>query len=322
MRIKTRIFFWIMLSAVAATLAAQVPAHPAAQSAPAADIPAAPKIPDNVRVVKDVPFCTGGGRTLLLDMYLPKNPLSRPTPAVLWIHGGAWRLGGKNGAPFAVALAAKGFVAASTEYRLTQEAPFPAAIEDTKCAVRYLRANAAKYDIDPQRIGVAGSSAGAHLAMLIGTAPASAGLEGSGGWDGVSSRVSAVLSWFGPTDFSVGETAFEHGKGPSIIAFLGGTLKERPENYKKASPITWVAKGDPPLLIFHGIEDTTVPFDQSLRMEKAYRRAGLDVELVEVKNSGHSFKPAGEQPISPSYSQITDKSIAFFQQKLGSTPSE
>jgi acetyl esterase/lipase len=310
---------WLALGT--SSLLAQAPAPNAGKDAPAPDVSAATSIPSNVEVVKDVPFCTGGGHPLLLDMYLPRNPISRSMPAVLWIHGGGWRIGGKSNSRVAAELAARGFVGASAEYRLSGEAPFPAAIEDTKCAVRYLRANAQKYGIDPDRIGVAGSSAGAHLALLIGTAPASAGLEGRGGWDGVPSRVQAVLSWFGPADFSVGPTAFERGKGPSIIAFLGGTPKQNPANYRNASPVTWVAKGDPPLLMFHGDEDTTVPHDQSVRMEAAYRKAGLDVELVTVKYAGHGFKQAGNRPISPSFPEILEKSLAFFQDKLGSQPS-
>jgi dipeptidyl aminopeptidase/acylaminoacyl peptidase len=156
------------------------------------------------------------------------------------------------------------------------------------------------------------------LALLIATAHESAGLEGSGGWPGVSSRVNAVLSWYGPADFSVGPSAFERGSGPSIIAFLGGTPEQSPANYRNASPVTWVAKDDPPLLMFHGNEDTTVPFDQSLRMEGAYRKAGLNVELVKVENAGHNFTPAGDKPISPTLEQIRAKSVAFFQRNLKS----
>ncbi len=313
---KTQVVLWMVISVAVGSVPAQTPAVPAIPPDHAA-LADAPRIPDNVKVMKDVQYCTGGGHPLLLDLYRPRNPVGNPSPAVLWIHGGGWRIGSKEGSPLAVNLASKGFVAVSVNYRLSGEAPFPAAIEDAKCAVRYLRANAAKYGIDPKRIGVAGSSAGGHLALLVGAAHESAGLEGSGGWDGVSSRVSAVLSWFGPADFSVGPTAFERGSGPSIIAFLGGTPQNRPENYRNASPVTWVSKDDPPLLLFHGDEDTTVPFDQSVRMEEAYRKAGLDVELVKVENAGHNFTPAGNKPISPTLPEIMEKSVAFFQKNLG-----
>lgn len=313
----TRVVLWIAMSAAAGAVTAQTRVVPAT---PTPNLPAqnvAAKIPDNVEVVNNVQYCTGGGHPLLLDLYLPRNPVSKPGPAVLWIHGGGWRIGSKEGSKLAVSLASNGFVAASVNYRLSGEAPFPAALEDTKCAIRYLRANAVKYGIDSKRIGVAGDSAGGHLALLTATAHESAGFEGSGGWNQVSSRVSAVLSWYGPADFSVGPTAFERGYGPSIIAFLGGTLEQRPENYKKASPVTWVSKDDPPLLMFHGNEDTTVPFDQSVRMEEAYRKAGLEVELVKVENAGHNFTPAGNKRISPTLPEIMEKSVAFFQENLG-----
>ena len=119
---------------------------------------------------------------------------------MLWLHGGGWERGDKNGSSGAKFLAAAGFVTASIYYRLSGEAKFPADLEDCKCAIRYLRANAAKFDLDPDRIGVAGASSGGHLALLLGMADEKAGLEGSGGWPNVSSRVRAVVSYYGPTD--------------------------------------------------------------------------------------------------------------------------
>jgi acetyl esterase/lipase len=291
-----------------------------APSGPAADVPSRTLIPETVRVAKNITYCTGGGHALLMDLYLPRTPRSNAIPGVVWVHGGGWRIGSKENAPFAIALAARGMVAASINYRLSGEAQFPAAIEDVKCAIRYLRANAHLWGVDSDRLGIAGSSAGGQLALLAGTAPESAHLEGSGGWPDVSSRVSAVVSWFGPSDFSVGPEAFERGKGPSIIAFLGGRPVDKPENYLRASPVTWVAKGDPPILIFHGDQDTTVPFDQSVRMMRAYRKAGLHVKLVRVHNAGHNFTPAGSRAIRPSIEQITELSLRFFENNLGQMP--
>ncbi|MGA7925868.1 MAG: alpha/beta hydrolase, partial [Candidatus Sulfotelmatobacter sp.] len=128
-------------------------------------------------VVSDVQYCTGGGSPLLMDVFIPKNRNGTPTPAVLWIHGGGWERGDKNGNSGAQFLANGGFVTASLSYRLSGDSPFPAAIEDCKCAIRFLRASALKYGIDPDRIGVAGSSAGGHLAELVATADQSAGFE-------------------------------------------------------------------------------------------------------------------------------------------------
>lgn len=294
-----------------------------AQERPSISAPVAPKsqaasqkVPSSVRIISDVTYCTGGGHPLLMDLYLP-NKFPHAVPAVLWLHGGGWRNGDKKNSWIVIKLAERGLVAASANYRLIGEAGFPAAIEDAKCAVRFLRANADQYGIDPERIGIAGLSAGGHLAMLAATAPASANLEGSGGWAKVSSRVSAVLSWYGPTDFSVGPTAFERGHGPSIKDFLGGTPEENPENYKNASPIHWVRKGDPPLLMIHGQDDTTVPFDQSLRMEKAYRAAGNSAKLIPVRNAGHNFESVPGKRISPSARKIKRLSVTFLLKTLG-----
>lgn len=131
-------------------------------------------------VDRDLQYCSPGGRPLLMDIFIPKHRNAAPAPAVLWIHGGGWEVGDKNGNSGAKLLANEGFVTASLSYRLSGESPFPAAIQDCKCAIRFLRANAPKYGIDPDRIGVAGSSAGGHLAELIATADESAGLEGDG----------------------------------------------------------------------------------------------------------------------------------------------
>src|SRR5580704_5390054 len=151
-------------------------------------------------VISDVQYCTGGGKPLLMDVFLPKQRVRTPTPAVLWIHGGGWERGDKNGSSGAQLLAAAGFVTASLFYRLSGDSPFPADVEDCKCAIRFLRANAAKYGVDPKRIGVAGASAGGHLAELVATADQSAGLEGNGGWPNTSSRVQAASAYYGVSD--------------------------------------------------------------------------------------------------------------------------
>src|SRR5271165_7074151 len=153
-------------------------------------------------VVPDVQYCTGAGRPLLMDVFIPRQPIRRPTPAVLWIHGGGWERGDKNGNSGALMLAGEGFVTASLFYRLSGDSPFPADIEDCKCAIRFLRANAARFGIDPDRIGVAGASAGGHLAELVATADESAGLEGEGGWLRVSSKVQAAAAYYGVSDFT------------------------------------------------------------------------------------------------------------------------
>ena len=158
-------------------------------------------------VVADLQYCTGAGKALLMDVFVPRKRI-HDTPAVLWLHGGGWERGDKNGSSGARFLASAGFVTASIYYRLSGEAKFPADIEDCKCAIRYLRANSRRFGIDPSRIGVAGASSGGHLALLAGTADEKAGLEGSGGWPNISSRVKAVVSYYGPTDFRTMSTDF------------------------------------------------------------------------------------------------------------------
>ena len=267
-------------------------------------------------VVSDVRYCTGGGQPLLMDVFLPKQRNRTPTPAVLWIHGGGWERGDKNGNSGAVLLAKEGFVTASLFYRLSGDWPFPADIEDCECAVRYLRANAAKYGIDPDRIGVAGASAGGHLAELVATAPASAGLEGNGGWQNVSSSVQAAAAYYGASDFTVGAMQFQHHTGKVIIKLFRGTEKEKPQLYRQASPIFYVSKDSPPLFLAHGEEDDLVPFEQSVHMADAYRTLGRPVDFIAVKNAGHDFEQVGASPVAPSVDEIHRKTIEFFKRYL------
>jgi acetyl esterase/lipase len=208
------------------------------------------------KVVADVKYCNGGGKPLLMDIFIPVSR-SKTTPAVLWLHGGGWERGDKNGNSGALMLADAGFVTASIFYRLSGDSPFPADIQDCKCAIRYLRANARTYGIDPNRIGVAGASAGGHLAELVATANDKAGLEGDGGWESVSSRVRAASAYYGASDFTVGALEFQHHTGKVIVKLFGGNEKEKPDLYKQGSPINHVSRDDPPLLLVHGEQGTT-----------------------------------------------------------------
>jgi len=271
--------------------------------------------------ISDVQYCTGGGKPLLMDIFIPKQRIHTPTPAVLWIHGGGWERGDKNGNSGAVMLANEGFVTASLFYRLSGDWPFPADIEDCKCAIRYLRANASKYGLDPDRIGVAGASAGGHLAELVATAGKDAGLEGSGGWSNASSAVQAVSAYAGASDFTVGATQFQNHTGKVIIKLFRGTEKEKPDLYRQASPMFYVSKDSPPLLLVQGEEDELVPFDQSVRMAEAYKKVGLPVEFLAVKHASHDFEQVGKDPIAPTVDEIRKKTIEFFKKYLLTTSS-
>jgi acetyl esterase/lipase len=270
----------------------------------------------NYRTVENVQYCTGGGRPLLMDIFLPAIPARNPTPAVLWLHGGGWERGDKNGSSGALLLAGAGFATTSLYYRLSGDAKFPAQIEDVKCAIRYLRSHAADYGIDPDSIGIAGASSGGHLALLVGAAGPDARLEGSGGWAETSSRVRAVCSYYGPTDFSAFMTEYGE-RGRNAIRKLVGLPPGNTDAYKRASPISYVTRDMPPVLMFHGDSDQLVPHTQSERMLAALQRAGGDAQLITVGNADHDFAPfAKDKPLSISEAEIHGITIAFFRKWL------
>ena len=187
------------------------------------------------KIVSDVQYCTDGGKPLLMDLFIPLPQPKAPRPAVLWLHGGGWERGDKNGNSGAIMLADAGFATASIFYRLSGDSPFPADIQDCKCAIRYLRANAGTYGVDPNRIGVAGASAGGHLAELLATADDKAGLEGDGGWQNVSSRVQAASAYYGVSDFTVGARKFQHHTGTVVLKLFRGDEKEK-RSYTNSEP--------------------------------------------------------------------------------------
>ena len=240
---------------------------------------------------EDVVYAEVDGNKLPLRLFIPtdvKNP-----PLVVYIHGGSWRAGSYKNCELA-SLTEQGFAAASIEYRFTNVAIFPAQIHDCKGAIRWLRANAGKYGYDASRIGVTGTSAGGHLAVLLGTSADVADLEGTvGGNLDQSSRVAAVVDYFGPTDFVLrAKTHPEraNAKGSSTFGLLGGPAIEKTEQAKRASGVTYVSADDPPLLIIHGDQDKTVYLDQSESIRKAYETARLDVAMIVVPGGGHGGK--------------------------------
>ncbi|TWU49582.1 alpha/beta hydrolase fold domain-containing protein [Rubripirellula reticaptiva] len=253
--------------------------------------------PEDVNVLRDVVFGTGGGRDLTMHIVLPKLSASAsspgPAPAYVWIHGGGWQGGTKDGGVGQVVpLVREGFVGATIEYRLTGEAAFPAQIEDCKCAIRYLRAHAEKYNIDPNRIAVGGSSAGGHLVALMGTSAGVKEFEGSGGWADRSSAVQAVVNLYGPTDFKAFVTTkgFEsHNRAGSPESKLlgGGEVASNTEGVKRVNPITYIDKADPPFLIIHGTADKTVPANQSEAIHEALKVAGVSSKLHLIEGAGH-----------------------------------
>ncbi len=241
-------------------------------------------LPRGVKVLRDLQYVEGGHERNRLDLYLPEKPKGR-LPVVVWIHGGAWMAGSKDDCP-AVPFVTEGCAVASVNYRLSQHAVFPAQIEDCKAAIRWLRANATKYRLDPEHIGVWGASAGGHLVALLGTTAGVKDLEGHGGNLDQSSRVQCVLDWFGPTDLT---TMGKEGDpaGSPVALLIGGPAQENLEKARRASPLTYVNKNAAPFLIMHGDKDNLVPLRQSQRLAEELKKAGVEVTLKVVKGNGH-----------------------------------
>ncbi len=253
-----------------------------------------PGPPADVRVLPDLVYGKGGGHDLKLNLLLPRTPPAGPMPVVVFIHGGGWRQGSKDPihAPL-FRLVEQGFAVASIDYRLSGEAPFPAQIEDCKCAIRWVRAHAREYHFDPEHIGVWGTSAGGHLVALLGTSGGEKSLEGKGGWAGESSRVQAVVDGCGPSDLVHMRESFQKAGFPAqrtegiVEQFLGGPVEQKLDLARRASPVTYVTKDDPPFLIIHGDQDRTVPFPQSEVLRDALQKAGVSVQLAVVAGGGH-----------------------------------
>jgi len=262
---------------------------------------ATPLAAAEIVVEKDIVYGTGGGKDLKLNLARPEHS-NGLLPAIVYIHGGGWQGGSREMYRYDIEQAAKrGYVAVTVSYRLTDpdahgkaRHPFPAQIEDAKCAVRWLRANAEKYHVDPNRIGATGGSAGGHLSLLLGVLGESQKFEGSGGHPGASSRVQAVVNYFGPTDLT---HLYSSSKRVAAIldVLLDGPPEQQAASYRAASPITYVAKDDPPILTLHGTADPVVPVEQATEFDAAMKKAGASHTLILMEDQGHGFKGKADQ---------------------------
>lgn len=241
----------------------------------------------------------GQAQELKLELLVPQA--ASPVPVVVWIHGGGWFSGSRLPIPAGVAaLCSRGYAVASVDYRLSDTALWPAQIQDVKGAVRWLRARAATYNLDPDRFAAWGSSAGAHLASMLGTAGdqetvtignETVDLAGDIGEIGGSSRVQAVVSWYGYGDFLqmnfYPSTQNHDTNGSPESRLVGDWIQRVPERVATASPVTFASPGDPPFLVMHGTLDDLVPFNQSELLVDALRLNGVRVSWVPVPNGGH-----------------------------------
>jgi acetyl esterase/lipase len=245
--------------------------------------------PGEAVLEKGIEYSNPDGQHLQLDLARPKTG-DGPFPAILCIHGGGFRAGERDGYdPLIERFAKRGYVAATITYRLAPKYQFPAAVHDCKAAVRWLRARAAKYHIDPDRIGVTGGSAGGHLAQFLGVTAGVKEFEGQGGNPEQSSAVACVVNYFGPSDFtkSYGKSA---DADQVLPLFLGGNLDTARHRHIVASPLYWVTPKAAPTLCIHGTEDEYVAHEQAEWLVDRLKAADVDAELVTLRGAGHGFK--------------------------------
>jgi acetyl esterase/lipase len=286
-----------------------------------------------------VPYASHDGTDLLLDLYLPAEPIRRPAPVILFLHGGGWSAGTRTTGPdFKRYFARDGFAMASIEYRLTPSVTFPANVEDVRTAVRWLKANAATYALDPERICLWGTSAGGHLAAVAALAPPGT-FDGTGNV-AYTSAVRCVLDGYGPTRFDVmdAQTAEERATLQTPVAtiiagggargappggrgavphddpaspesrLIGVAVQSAPDRVRAASPLTYVGKDAPPFLIMHGLADSSVPHGQSVLLYDALARAGHEVTLRLVDGLPHGFynRPDLDEVAGPFQMQVRE----------------
>ena len=277
-----RIVFTFMLLACCDTL---LKAQPPKQGKPAS-VKVQQSSPGDVKIIRDIEYAQHQGISLKLDLYLPEQTKSR-VPVIVFIHGGGWKNGSKESGKRGAWMVPHGFAIASISYRLTDVGQWPDQINDCYAAVRWVRKNAKQYGLDGKHIGCWGTSAGAHLAALVGTRPYP-------GKERISSRVQATADWFGPSELlsmppnNVGNGRTEEDVANSNGAkLLGATVKDVPDLAKDASALDNVSEDDSPFLIMHGTADPGVPIIQSEKLHQALLKAGVESTFVALEGAKH-----------------------------------
>ncbi len=248
-------------------------------------------VPAGVVAHRDLAYVENGHARQKLDLYLPAKPPAGRLPVIVWVHGGGWQNGSKATVlPVRLGYVGKGYAVASIGYRLTDAAAFPAQIQDVKAGLRWLRFHAAKYGLDSERVVAWGSSAGGHLVALLGTAGDVKGFDVGANLDR-SSRVQAVIDYYGPSDFLrfVGTPGYESHRRPDApeSKLIGGPVTDHKEKAAAASPVTYVDKDDAPFLILHGSADPVVPPNQSEALQVALTKAGVESTLHLLPGAKH-----------------------------------
>lgn len=267
-----------------------------------------PPMPETVIHEADIEYSNVGAR-VAMDIVRPKQAASEPRPAIILVHGGGFRAGNRQSYLAAAArLAERGYVAATVSYRLAPRNQFPAAVHDVKAAVRFLRAKASQYGIDPERIGAMGGSAGGHLVLFLGLTGGVEEFEGSGPNREYSSRVSCVVNYYGPTDFT--QSYSKSVDAAEVLPqFLGGDLDHNRAAHIRASPLNWVTPNAVPILSIHGTKDSYVAYEHSVWLTERLLGAGVPAELETISGAGHGFKGADAE-------RAEQRAFAFFDKYL------
>lgn len=263
------------------------------------------------QTLADVPYCSPDGQPQNMDIYFPA--LGGPWPVFLYVHGSGWDKGDKAEGAGWKHLNEKGYLVVSVNYRLAAyNVKFPAMIQDVKCAVRSLRAHAAEYNLDPQRIGALGASAGGHLVALLGTSDQSAGWD-VGEYLDQSSRVQAVVAEAVFSDFT---QPMPNSISMAIYFALGELPGANTATLSAASPVSYITPDDPPFLIIHGEKDGLAPLQQAQRLDAKLKAVGVSSKLVIVKNGEHGLMSLNGDPTVPSQAEISQTILDFLNTNL------